>query len=411
MSEPSPGAARAPRTADIVIVGGGVHGASLAYHLARKKAGRVVLIEKKFIASGPTGRSTALVRRFYAMDFLTRTASAAAEIFRDWKNVIGGDGDPGFQQVGMLALAGPDHAPHLRHNALRARDIGAKVALISPAEVRTLVPSVNIDDIALASYEAESGYADPSSTANALVNRARELGATIIQYERVESIRAVGQRITGVRTETQDIDAPVVVNCGGLWADRLLRPLGIEIAITPTRHQMCFFRRPTGFGPHPAIADTVSMTYMRPEHGDLTIHGLLAYDEVVDPDSYNESVDPGEILRNAERIAHRFPVMEHGLAMGGYSGLYDVTPDHQPVMGAIPEYEGLYADFGWSGHGFKHSPVIGDILSDMVLHGKSADFDLTPFRWSRFREGDLLPRANWIAPPHDKHRLRIASSR
>src|ERR671937_2960802 len=103
-----------PRSADVVIIGGGVHGASLAYHLARKKAGRVVLIEKKFIASGPTGRSTALVRRFYAMDFFTRTATAAAEIFRHWKDVIGGDGDPGFQKVGMLALAGPGAAAHLR---------------------------------------------------------------------------------------------------------------------------------------------------------------------------------------------------------------------------------------------------------------------------------------------------------
>jgi len=399
------GPTAAPRAADIVVIGGGVHGASLAYHLERKKAGRVVLVEKKFIASGPTGRSTALVRGFYAMDFFTRTSSAAAETFRHWSDVIGGDGGPGFQQVGMLVLAGPDHAPHLRDNALRAQEIGAKVALISAAEVKTLVPSVNVDDIALASYEAESGYADPSSTANALVNRARELGAVIIQYERVESIRTAGQRVVGVRTETQDIDAPVVINCGGLWADRILCPLGIEISITPTRHQMCFFRRPSGFGTHPAIADTVSMTYMRPEHGDLTIHGLLAYDEVVDPDYYNEGADPEQILRNAERIAHRFPIMEHGLAMGGYSGVYDVTPDHQPVLGAIPEYTGLYVDFGWSGHGFKHSPVIGDILSDVVLHGKSADFDLTPFRWSRFREGDLLPRAGWIVPPHPKHRL------
>jgi sarcosine oxidase, subunit beta len=405
VSESGAGATAAPRAADIVVIGGGVHGASVAYHLARKKAGCVVLVEKKFIASGPTGRSTALVRGFYAMDFFTRTSSAAAEVFRHWPDVIGGDGGPSFQQVGMLALAGPDHASHLRHNALRAQEIGAKVALISAAEVKALVPSINVDDIALASYEAESGYADPSSTANALVNRARDLGASIIQYERVEAIRTVGPRVVGVRTETQDIDSPVVINCGGLWADRLLRPLGIEISITPTRHQMCFFRRPAGFVTHPAIADTVSMTYMRPEHGDLTIHGLLAYDEVVDPDHYNEGADPEQILRNAERIAHRFPIMEHGLAMGGYSGVYDVTPDHQPVLGAIPEYAGLYADFGWSGHGFKHSPVIGDILSDVVLHGKAADFDLTPFRWSRFREGDLLPRAGWIAPPHPKHRL------
>ena len=397
--------------ADVVIVGGGVHGASLAYHLARKKAGRVVLVEKKFIASGPTGRSTALVRRFYAMDFFTRTASAAAEIFRHWKDVIGGDGDPGFQQVGMLVLAGVDTAPHLRHNAQRAQELGAKVALLDPPEVKTLVPSLGIDDVALASYEAESGYADPSSTANALVNRARELGAVIVQYEQVEAIRTAGSRVTGVRTESREIDAPVVVNCGGLWADRLLRPLGIDVTITPTRHQMCFFRRPAGFAGHPAIADAVQMTYMRPEHGDLTIHGLLAHDEVVDPDRYNEGADPEQILENARRIAHRFPVMEHGLAMGGYSGVYDVTPDHQPVLGAVPEYQGLYVDFGWSGHGFKHSPVIGDILSDVILHGRSAEFDLAPFRWHRFRENDLLPRAGWVIPPHAKHRLAAVPSR
>jgi sarcosine oxidase subunit beta len=339
------------------------------------------------------------------MDFFTRTASAAAEMFRHWKDVIGGDGDPGFQQVGMLVLAGPDTAPHLRHNALRARELGAGVTLISPAEVKALVPAARVDDVALASYEAESGYADPSSTANALVNRARDLGATIIQYHRVDAIRVAGSRVIGVRTESEDIDAPVVVNCGGLWADRLLRPLGIEVSITPTRHQMCFFRRPGGFGVHPAVADMVQVTYMRPEHGDLTIHGVLSYDEVVDADRYNEGVDPDEIVRNAELIAHRFPVMEHGLAMGGYSGLYDATPDHHPVLGPIAEYQGLYADFGWSGHGFKHSPFIGDILSDVVLHGKAKDYDLTPFRWSRFREGDLVPPARWTAPPHPKHRL------
>ncbi len=395
-----------PKTADVVIVGGGVHGASLAYHLARKNAGRVVLVEKKFIAAGPTGRSTALVRRFYAMDFFTLTASRAAEMFRHWRDVIGGDGDPGFRQVGMLVLADDADAPHLRHNALRAQKLGAGVALLSPAEVKALVPQANVDDVALASYEAQSGFADPSSTANALANRARELGATILQYTRVDAIRTEGSRVVGVRTEAGDIAAPAVVNCGGLWADRLLRPLGIEVPIKPTRHQMCFFRRPAGFGAHPAIADPSRMTYMRPEHGDLTIHGLLAYDEVVDPDHYNEGADPEEILRNAELIAHRFPVMEQGLAMGGYSGLYDETPDQQPVLGAIKEYRGLYADFGWSGHGFKHSPAIGDIVSDVVLHGTSKEFDLTPFRWTRFREGDLLPSSRWTAPPHAKHRLR-----
>jgi sarcosine oxidase subunit beta len=393
--------AELPGTADIVVIGGGVHGASAAYHLARKKAGRVVLIEKKFVASGPTGRSTALVRGFYGMDFFTRTGTAAVAVFRDWQNVVG-SGDPGFRPVGLLVLAGPDEAAHLERNALHATSIGSDVTLISPAEVKAIVPQMVTDDVALASYEPRSGYADPSSTANALMNRARELGATIVQYTSVQAILTSGSKVTGVRTEAGTLHAPVVVNCAGLWAGRLLAPLGIEVSVQPTRHQMCFFRRPSGFDAHPAIIDRPQHTYMRPEHGDLMIHGVSTYQEVVDADDYDEGVDREEILRNAQLIAHRFPVMENGLSMGGYSGLYDVTPDKQPVLGAIPEYSGLFADFGWSGHGFKHSPVIGDIVSDVVLHGRSASFDITPFRLSRFREGDLLPFASWTAPPHPK---------
>jgi sarcosine oxidase, subunit beta len=393
--------AELPGTADIVVIGGGVHGASAAYHLARKKAGRVVLIEKKFVASGPTGRSTALVRGFYGMDFFTRTGTAAVAVFRDWQNVVG-SGDPGFRPVGLLVLAGPDEAEHLERNALHAKSIGSDVMLISPAEVKAIVPQMVTDDIALASYEPRSGYADPSSTANALMNRARELGAAIVQYTSVQAILTSGSKVTGVRTEAGTLHAPVVVNCAGLWAGRLLAPLGIEVSVQPTRHQMCFFRRPSGFDAHPAIIDRPQHTYMRPEHGDLMIHGVSTYHEVVDADDYDEGVDREEILRNAQLIAHRFPVMENGLSMGGYSGLYDVTPDKQPVLGAIPEYAGLFADFGWSGHGFKHSPVIGDIVSDVVLHGRSASYDITPFRLSRFREGDLVPFASWTAPPHPK---------
>ncbi|MBI4011318.1 MAG: FAD-binding oxidoreductase [Candidatus Rokubacteria bacterium] len=390
-----------PRTADVIVVGGGVHGASLAYHLARKKAGRVVLVERKFLASGPTGRSSALVRRFYAMDFLTRTANASADVFQRWAEVVGG-GDPGFRQIGLVWLVGPDAAPHLRENVRRARELGVKLALLSADELRALVPRMAVDDVALAAHEPASGYADPSSTTNALASRARELGATILQDTAVEAIVTAGGKVTGVRTAAGPIDAPAVAVCAGLWADRLLAPLGIAVSIAPTRHQMCFFRRPPAFGAHPAVIDRPNATYMRPETGNLTIHGLVAYEEVVDPDRYNEGADPEEILRNVELIARRFPTMEHGLSMGGYSGVYDVTADHQPVLGPIPEYAGLFADFGWSGHGFKHAPEVGNLLADVVLGGRGDA--LRPFRWSRFEEGDLLPPASATAPPHPKLR-------
>jgi glycine/D-amino acid oxidase-like deaminating enzyme len=390
-----------PRTADVVVVGGGVHGASVAYHLARRRAGRVVLVERKFLASGPTGRSSALVRRFYAMDFLTRTGNTSAQLFQRWAEAIGG-GDPGFRQVGILWLAPPDRAANLGDNVRRARAQGVRIDLLTPEELKALVPAMAVDDVAVGAHEPESGYADASSTTNALAARARELGATIVQHVPIEAVLVSGGRVTGVRTAEGEIHAPAVVVCAGLWAPGLLAPLGIEVPVAPKRHQMCFFRRPPGFDGHPGMIDRPSGTYMRPETGNLTIQGLSTYHEVVDPDQYNEGADSEEVMRNAELIAHRFPVMEHGLSMGGYSGVYDVTPDHEPVLGPIPEFQGLYADFGWSGHGFKHSPVIGDIMAEVVLDGRAAGWDLTPFRWSRFRDGDLLPPASATDPPHPK---------
>ncbi len=392
-----------PGTADVVVVGGGVHGASVAYHLARRKAGRIVLLERKFLASGPTGRSSALVRRFYAMDFLTRTGNASASVFQRWSEVIGG-GDPGFREVGILWLAGPSMASHLRDNVGRAQALGVRVDLLAPDEIQALVPPMALHDVALGAHEPESGYADASATTNALALRARELGATVVQYVRADAILTAGARVTGVRTEAGEISAPAVVVCAGLWAARLLEPLGIDVPIAPKRHQMCFFRRPAGFASHPGVLDRPQGTYMRPETGNLTIHGLVAYDEIVDPDDYSEGADPEEIVRNAELIARRFPMMEQGLSMGGYSGVYDVTPDHQPVLGPISEYAGLFVDFGWSGHGFKHAPAVGDILAEAVLERKARGWDLAPFRWSRFREGDLLPRASATDPSHAKRR-------
>jgi glycine/D-amino acid oxidase-like deaminating enzyme len=364
----------------------------------------VVLLERKFLASGPTGRSSALVRRFYAMDFLTRTANVSAGVFQRWAEIVGGDGDPGFRQVGVLWLVGPESAPHLRANAVRAQELGARLDLLSPGDVPGLVPPMAVDDVGLAAYEPESGYADATATTNAFAARARELGAAIALDTPVEALLVGGGKVTGVRTAAGEIAAPAVAVCAGLWADRLLAPLGIAVSIAPKRHQMCFFRRPAGFGGHPAVLDRPHLTYMRPETGNLTIHGLTAYDEVVDPDRYNEGADPEEIERNAELIARRFPVMEQGLAMGGYSGVYDVTPDHQPVLGPIAEYAGLFANFGWSGHGFKHAPEVGRLLADVVLEGQAPGYDLLPLRWSRFRDGALLPPTSASNPPHPKPR-------
>jgi len=379
-----------PRVADVVIVGGGVHGASLAYHFARKRAGRVVLVEKEFLASGPTGRSTAMVRRFYSLDFLTRTANRSADVFNTWPEVIGG-GDPGFHRIGYIIVAGETLAPHLARNVARAQRLGARVELISRDDLRRLVPQMAVEDVALASYESDSGYADPSSTTTALAGRARELGATLVQFTATTRVLTASGTVRGVETTAGTISAPLVIICAGPWAARLLAPLGIVVEIRSVRHQMAVFERPAELPSHPAIRDLPNNTYMRPDHGHITLHGVGNYDEVVDPDTCSDRADPTEIARNVHLIVRRLPVMEKALVRGGYAGVYDVTPDEQPILGPVPQYEGLHACFGWSGHGFKHAPVIGDIVSDVALYGRSEEYDLTPFRLSRFQEGALLP--------------------
>src|SRR5437016_1687936 len=159
-----------PASADVVVVGGGVNGASIAYHLARKQAGRVVLLEKGALASGPTGRSTAIVRRFYGSEFFSRMANSAADIFQNWQQVIGG-GDPGFRQIGYVILADAVRAPILERNLLRAQAVGSRVQLATLSDLQTIVPQIDLAGVALGSYEPESGYADPVATTYALANR------------------------------------------------------------------------------------------------------------------------------------------------------------------------------------------------------------------------------------------------
>jgi sarcosine oxidase subunit beta len=389
-----------PPTADVVVVGGGVHGASIAYHLAGKGAGRVVLLEKKFLASGPTGRSTAVVRRTYAHPYLTVSANRSAEVYRNWKEIVGDD--CGYQEIGWVQFVGHQDRPVLEGVVARARQVGGQVRTIGLDEVRALVPAMAVDDIGAACYEEHSGCADPALTTNAFANRARDLGARIVQYTEVTEIRAAGDKVTGVRTTTGEIDAPVVVVCAGLWANRLTAPLGVEIPIEPRRHQMIIFRRPVEFPTHPAVYDLIQGTYCRPDHGDLTLYGITRYAEVADPERYNEAADFEEIVKTTEAIAYRFPVMERGLSRGGYAALYDETPDHMPALGPVPAMAGLYLDCGWSGHGFKHAPVTGDVISELILSGRCPEgLDPSEFGVSRFREGrPIAPFARYSPPKY-----------
>lgn len=379
------------KTADAVVIGGGVNGCSTAYHLAKAGVKRVVLLERNYIAGGPTGRSSGVVRQHYTIETLARMARYSVGVFQHFEEIFGGSA--GFVQTGAVFIAAQDAAEELRKTVAMHQRVGIKTSVLSPEELQQMEPELAIDNLACGAYEPDSGYADPALTANSICAAARSLGVDVIQRSQVEGLEIVQREIRGVRTQQGVIETPVVVNIAGPWGSEIAAIAGVEIPITPSRHPVVILRRPGRWrNPTPVWVDLIDGAYYKPEGESKIMVGSLKPEEGfvrVDTESYRENVDYDEISVFSESIAKRFPVMREGLAQGGWAGLYDVTPDWQPVMDKVAAVKGFFCAVGFSGHGFKLSPAVGKIMAELVTTGHSSSFDASPFRFARFKEGQL----------------------
>ena len=378
-------------TADVVVIGGGCNGASLAFHLAEGKAGRVVLLEKGALASGPTGRSTAIVRQHYSNEVTARMALDSLRVFQQWEDRVGGT--CGFVRTGFLVGVRGGDRTALEGNVALQRGVGIDVRLVGADELRRLEPQLFAEDLVAGAYEPEAGYCDPVSTTVSFAEAARSLGARIVQGREVTAIRVERGRVAGVETPAGPVAAPVVVVAAGPWARGLVDAAGVALPIEPSRHPVCAFRRPPEFGRAPMIyADFVNQFYMRPETGDLSLVGSIDPGDaahLADPDTYNAGVDLDTITDFGGRVSRRFPVLERGFSRGGWAGVYDVTPDWHPIIDRIDELPGLHVVAGTSGHGFKLSPAVGALVARLVTEGRR-DPALEFFRADRFRAGRLI---------------------
>jgi glycine/D-amino acid oxidase-like deaminating enzyme len=376
-------------TADVVIIGGGVIGCSIAHHLAASGVRKVVVVEKKFLASGATGRSSACIRQHYSTPETCRMVLQSLRFFEAFEQHTGG-WTASFVRVGYLLGVDDRLRKPMEASVTLQQSVGIATRLVTPQEMREIEPRVRVDDFVAGCYEPESGYADPAQTTNGFAGAARDRGARILEDVEVVAILTEHGRVTGVRTSVGEIQAPVVVNAAGIWGDRVGRMAGIELPITVCRHKISFFTRPTeAASPHPLVYDFVTNIYTRPETGGLTLVGPLDADELadrVDPDRYNEGVTFEETADAMERAVHRFPVMEQGEVARGYAGCFDVTPDWHPILDHST-VRGFYLAVGFSGHGFKLSPAVGAMMARLVTDGKTPEDDVDAFRLSRFAEG------------------------
>jgi glycine/D-amino acid oxidase-like deaminating enzyme len=375
-------------TAEVVVIGGGVTGCSIAYHLAQRGVRDVVVLEKRFLAAGATGKSSACIRQHYSTPETCRMVLQSLRFFETFAERTGGR-SASFLRVGYLL--GVDDRLHrqMQESVALQRSVGIDSRPVTPAEMRDIEPRLRVDDFVAGCYEPEAGYADPAGTTQGFAGAARDHGVRIQEDTEVLAITTRDTRVTGVRTSRGDISAPVVVNAAGTWGDRVGRMVGVDLPITVCRHKINFFARPSGAThPHPLVYDFVRNIYTRPETGGLTLVGPLESEvaDRVDPDRYQEGVTFEETADAMERAVHRFPVMGSGAVARGYAGCFDVSPDWHPILDQTP-VGGFYVAVGFSGHGFKLSPAVGALMARLIVEGKGPDDDVHAFRLSRFAEG------------------------
>lgn len=374
-------------TYDVIVIGGGIAGVSTAFHLSQRGC-RTVVLERRFVAAEATGRSSGLVRMHYDLEAESRLAWASFQYFRNWRERVGGE--CGFTRTGFLQIVSPVHNEQLRANVAMHQRIGIPSLLITADDVKRLAPDFVTDDLELAAYEPESGYADPNSTAASLMTAARERGARLVQGCRVSKIKTASGRVTGVETNRGEFAAPVVLNAAGAWAAEIGRMVGVNLPIDTWWHEVAFVRRPPPLQPHPTVIDLSLSMYFRPETGGLTLAALEDNSQFGEPpDSDADHVRPGFVERVVDRLCRRIPGMDAGSLKTAYRGCDGITPDQRAILDQVGP-DGFYVACGFSGTGFKLGPAVGACMAELILDGATKMVDISPFALRRFETGELL---------------------
>jgi len=376
---------------DVAIIGGGLEGLSVAWALTRRGVHDVVVFERDVVGSGFTSKSSGIIRCHYGVRSIAAMAWRSLAVLGHAAETL--DADIGFHGCGYLVAVAEDNVAPLVANVATQQSLGIGVELVDHQQAQVLFPQMRVDDCAGFAYEPAAGYADAYQTAQAFGQAARRGGARIRQGSPVAAIDQRGGRVTGVvLAGGKRVAADVVVVAAGPWSPPLVAPLGVDLPIRTQREQVMIVDPGEHLGALPILSDLVSLQYLRPEHQGLLLgNSDHSAPEWVDPDRYDNTVDEDHLLGAIEKFAHRFPGLSGAGLSSSYSGCYDVTPDYNPVI-APAALEGLYLCAGFSGHGYKISPAVGDLLADLICEGDSrlADVVAADFRLERFATGDLL---------------------
>lgn len=375
---------------DVIIIGAGVVGTSIAYHLAKLGCRDVGVLEKDYIGSGSTEKCPGGIRQQFSTEINIKLSIESVKFFEHFEEETGHPAD--FRQHGYLMLATTEEElAAFRQNATLQRQLGVEVYLVSPQEVKEIIPGLNVGDVLGATFCPTDGYADPYSTVRGFASAARRLGVKIYEETEVSGIEMGDDRVKGVLTKRGKFEAPVVVNAAGPYAGIIGRMAGLELPISPSRRHM-FITEPLTDHPswlnlnrpdQPMVVDFHNGFWFRKE-GPSLIFGMRNPNE---PEGFSTLVDWDFLAGSlSEAACHRLPLLSDTGIMRGQAGLHSDTPDCMAIIGETTTIGGLYLACGFSGHGFMHSPAVGRLMAELVLGKRVSLMDtyaLAPDRFQR----------------------------
>ena len=373
------------KKADVVIIGGGIVGLSIAYYLALRRAGKIVLFEKGQLGEGSTSRCVGGIRTQFSTEINIRFSLESLKTFEQFGEEFGID--PEFKRIGYLFLATTEwEIGAFRENIKLQRKFNIPVEFLSPDEIRSRWPYLRTDDILGGTFCSWDGYAGPSEVLSGFVNGAKRAGVKICEGMEIMGISLARGRIHSVKTKGEEILTPVVVNAGGPHAASIGEMADIKIPVKPLRRQI--FITAAFHVTHGLIPLTIDFHrgwYFRKEGNGLLLSGPL------DPEpSFSLNVDYEAMAETSENAMYRVPALEKARIARGWAGLYEISPDHHAILGKVPEVEGLILANGLSGHGFQHSPAVGKVISELITDGEARTIDISSLSIERFEKGELL---------------------
>lgn len=377
-------------SADVVIIGGGIVGSSIAWHLTEAGCKNVVVLEReKHQGKGSTGKSMGGVRAQFSTPVNIQMSLYSIPFYADFEQRT--RHESGYRAQGYLFLAiQPAHLDYLKTNMAKQVALGLKdVRLLGADEIRAMYPQLRGDDIIGGSFCPTDGFVDPYSAMNGFMASAVEKGARIVKSAEVTAIRTDAQGVASVESTQGSFATRIVVNAAGAWAKAVAAMVGVGLPVEPLR-RMLVPTEPFDDFPHsaPMIIDMSTGFHFRPESRGF----LLAWADAEEKSSFNTDFDPAFVEKVLTHAADRVPVFEN-LAVNpkrAWAGLYEMTPDHHPVLGLVREVKGFFCANGFSGHGVMHAPATGKILSDLILKGKTDLIDAPLLDINRFREGRMI---------------------